>query len=98
MTFESIFTFITSEFGVVAVLLLIIFALLQGKVVTKQQADELKAANKTLLDNHTKISDSLEVISKTTEDSLEESRTILKLITSAREVSRVDRNSDEIST
>ena len=88
MEWSAFLDALTGETGVIALLLFSILLLLNGKILPKDYVNDLKQTNKELSDLNKEQGKSLEILSKTSQESLELSRTILKIVQDAR--SRVD--------
>lgn len=89
MTFENIIDLVAGETGAIAILLFILFLLLNGKIVSKDYVDDLKSTNKLLIQSLQEQSDSIETLTETAVESLENSKTTLRILTEARNATGV---------
>lgn len=89
MTFESFLETITGESGVIVLLFLIVMFLVNGKVYPKSYVEDLKNTNNTLIKSLSEQSKSLDIISATSVEALENSRVTLKILTEARRATGV---------
>ena len=84
MTFESIIGLVSGEAGTIAILVLVILFLVSGKVYPKEYVDSLKKSNETLLDTLKKQEESLKIISDVAVESLENSKTTVRVLNEVR--------------
>lgn len=84
MEWSAFLDALTGETGVIALLLFSILMFLNGKILPKDYVNDLKQTNKELSDLNKEQGKSLEILSKTSQESLELSRTILKIVQDAR--------------
>lgn len=89
MTFESIVGLLSGEAGTIAILFLIILFLVSGKVYPKEYVDSLKKSNETLLDTLKKQEESLKIISDVAVESLENSKTTVRVLNEVRRATGV---------
>ena len=89
MTFESIIGLISGEAGTIAILVLVILFLVSGKVYPKEYVDSLKKSNETLLDTLKKQEESLKIISDVAVESLENSKTTVRVLNEVRRTTGV---------
>ena len=89
MTFESIIGLISGEAGTIAILVLVILFLVSGKVYPKEYVDSLKKSNETLLDTLKKQEESLKIISDVAVESLENSKTTVRILNEVRRATGV---------
>lgn len=89
MTFESIIGLVSGEAGTIAILVLVILFLVSGKVYPKEYVDSLKKSNETLLDTLKKQEESLKIISDVAVESLENSKTTVRVLNEVRRATGV---------
>lgn len=89
MTFESVIGLISGEAGTIAILVLVILFLVSGKVYPKEYVDSLKKSNETLLDTLKKQEESLKIISDVAVESLENSKTTVRILNEVRRATGV---------
>lgn len=84
MSLEGIVDMISGEAGVIAILVLIVLYLVNGKVFPKSYVEDLKSTNETLIKSLSEQAESLDIISATSVESLENSRVTLRILNEAR--------------
>lgn len=89
MDIQAIIDIVTGEAGALGILVILVFLLINGRVVSKEYVDDLKETNSVLIKTLQDQSESMEVISKTAVESLENSRTTLRILSEARNATGV---------
>lgn len=89
MTLDAIIDVVSGEAGALAVLVILVFLLINGKIVSKDYVDDLKETNKVLIKTLQEQSESMEIIANTAVESLENSKTTLRILTEARNATGV---------
>lgn len=89
MSLDSIVGLISGEAGVIVLLILIVLYLVNGKVFPKSYVEDLKTTNDTLIKSLSEQAESLDIISATSVESLENSRVTLRILNEARKSSGV---------
>lgn len=89
MDIEAIVNLVSGEAGALAILVILVFLLMNGKIVPKDYVDDLKETNKVLIQSLQEQSESLEIISATSVESLENSKTTLRILSEARNATGV---------
>lgn len=84
MDLKSIIDVVTGEAGALAILVILVFLLINGRIVSKEYVDDLKETNTVLIEALQNQAESMDILSKTAEESLENSRTTLKILNEAR--------------
>ena len=84
MSLQGIIEIVTGEAGALGILVILVFLLMRGSLVPKDYVSDLKENNMVLTETLQQQSESLEVLSKATEESLENSKVILKILSQAR--------------
>ena len=84
MDIQEIIHIVTGEAGALGVLVILVFLLINGRVVSKEYVDDLKETNSVLIKTLQDQAESMEVISKTAVESLENSKTTLRILSEAR--------------
>lgn len=85
MDLNAIFDMLSGEYGVIAILLFALLAILNGKVVPKIYYDQEHEKMRELMKAIEAQTVALDNLSKTTEKSLETSKTTLKFVQDLRE-------------
>lgn len=89
MDLKSIIDVVTGEAGALAILVILVFLLINGRIVSKEYVDDLKETNTVLIEALQNQAESMDILSKTAEESLENSRTTLKILKEARNATGV---------
>ena len=89
MDLKSIIDVVTGEAGALAILVILVFLLINGRIVSKEYVDDLKETNTVLIEALQNQAESMDIHSKTAEESLENSRTTLKILNEARNATGV---------
>lgn len=89
MDLKSIIDVVTGEAGALAILVILVFLLINGRIVSKEYVDDLKETNTVLIEALQNQAESMDILSKTAEESLENSRTTLKILNEARNATGV---------
>ena len=84
MSLDAIVDLISGETGVIALLILIVLYLVNGKVFPKSYVEDLKTTNDTLIKSLSEQAESLDIISATSVESLENSRVTLRILNEVR--------------
>lgn len=84
MSLDAIIDVVSGEAGALAILVILVFLLINGKIVSKDYVDDLKETNAVLIKTLQEQSESLDIISNTAVESLENSKTTLKILNEAR--------------
>ena len=84
MSLDAIVDLISGETGVIALLILVVLYLVNGKVFPKSYVEDLKTTNETLIKSLSEQAESLNIISATSVESLENSRVTLRILNEAR--------------
>ena len=84
MSLDSIVDLISGETGVIALLVIVVLYLVNGKVFPKSYVEDLKTTNDTLIKSLSEQAESLDIISATSVESLENSRVTLRILNEAR--------------
>lgn len=84
MDIKTIIDVVTGEAGALAILVIMVFLLINGRIVSKEYVDDLKETNTVLIETLQHQAESMDILSKTAEESLENSRTTLKILSEAR--------------
>lgn len=90
MELSQLIESISGEGGVIALLAMFVVFLINGKVLPKSYVDDLKETNKTLIETTSEQAKSLDILARTTEESLENSRTALRILSEARKSTGVE--------
>lgn len=80
---------ITGEAGALGILVILVFLLINGRIVSKEYVDDLKETNAVLIEALQEQSKSMDIISATGREALENSKTTLRILTEARNVTGV---------
>lgn len=94
---QSILDIITGEAGVFGVLVLLITLLLNGRLVPKDYVNDIKEENTLLKKTLTEQTDSINTLVKSADESLENSRTTLKILSAVRDATGVKGEEDDKS-
>ena len=89
MDIQAIVDIVTGEAGALGILVILVFLLINGRIVSKEYVDDLKETNSVLIKTLQDQSESMEVISKTAVESLENSKTTLRILSEARNAAGV---------
>ena len=89
MDIQAIIDVVTGEAGALGILVILVFLLINGRIVSKEYVDDLKETNSVLIKTLQDQAESMEVISKTTVESLENSKTTLRILSKARNATGV---------
>lgn len=89
MDIQAIIDIVTGEAGALGILVILVFLLINGRVVSKEYVDDLKETNSVLIKTLQDQAESMEVISKTAIESLENSKTTLRILSEARNATGV---------
>ena len=89
MSLDAIVDLISGETGVIALLILIVLYLVNGKVFPKSYVEDLKSTNDTLIKSLSEQAESLDIISATSVESLENSRVTIRILNEARKTTGV---------
>ena len=89
MDIQAIIDIVTGEAGALGTLVILVFLLINGRIVSKEYVDDLKETNSVLIKTLQDQAESMEVISKTTVESLENSKTTLRILSEARNATGV---------
>ena len=89
MDIQAIIDVVTGEAGALGILVILVFLLINGRIVSKEYVDDLKETNSVLIKTLQDQAESMEVISKTTVESLENSKTTLRILSEARNATGV---------
>lgn len=84
MSLDAFLDAISGETGVIALLAIALLYLVNGKVYPKMYVEDLKATNETLIESLKELTESQEIIAATSVESLENSRTTLRILEEAR--------------
>lgn len=95
MELQPIIEVVTGEAGAIALLLIMLFLFINGKVVPRGYIEDLKESNSTLMETLKEQSKSLDVISQTTVESLENSKITLRIIRETRSQTGIFGDEDE---
>ena len=89
MDIQAIVDIVTGEAGALGILVILVFLLINGRIVSKEYVDDLKETNSVLIKTLQDQAESIEVISKTSVESLENSKTTLRILSEARNATGV---------
>ena len=89
MDIQAIVDIVTGEAGALGILVILVFLLINGRIVSKEYVDDLKETNSVLIKTLQDQAESIEVISKTVVESLENSKTTLRILSEARNATGV---------
>ena len=89
MDIQAIVDIVTGEAGALGILVILVFLLINGRIVSKEYVDDLKETNSVLIKTLQDQAESMEVISKTAVESLENSKTTLRILSEARNATGV---------
>ena len=89
MDIQAIVDIVTGEAGALGILVILVFLLINGRIVSKEYVDDLKETNSVLIKTLQDQAESMEVISKTAVESLENSKTTLRILSGARNATGV---------
>ena len=89
MDIQAIIDIVTGEAGALGILVILVFLLINGRIVSKEYVDDLKETNSVLIKTLQDQAESMEVISKTAVESLENSKTTLRILSEARNATGV---------
>lgn len=90
MELSQLIETISGEGGVIALLAMFLVFLLNGKVLPKTYVDDLKETNKALVQTTAEQAKSLDMLARTAEESLENSKTALRILSEARKSTGVE--------
>lgn len=90
MDIQAIIEVVTGEAGALGILVILVFLLINGRIVSKEYVDDLKETNAVLIETLQQQSESMEVLSKTSAESLENSKTTLRILSEARRATGVE--------
>lgn len=85
MDIQAIIDIITGEGGALGLLAIALYFMYSGRLVPKDTLKDLKEENTFLRQTVTQLTDSVNSMEKSSEESLENSRTTLKILSAARE-------------
>lgn len=89
MSLDSLIDIISGETGVIALLVIALLYLVNGKVYPKMYVEDLKSTNDTLIKSIKELTESQGIIAATSVESLENSRTTLRILEEARKTTGV---------
>ena len=89
MDIQAIIDIVTGEAGALGILVILVFLLINGRIASKEYVDDLKETNSVLIKTLQDQAESMEVISKTAVESLENSKTTLRILSEARNATGV---------
>lgn len=89
MSLDAFLDVISGETGVIALLAIALLYLVNGKVYPKMYVEDLKTTNETLIASLKELTESQEIIAATSVESLENSRTTLRILEEARKTTGV---------
>lgn len=95
MTFEAVMDLILGEAGVIVVLTIAVFFFVKGQVFPKGYVEDLKERNEILTKAVAEQSKSMDILSKTSVESLENSKTTLRILNEARKSTGVMGEEDD---
>ena len=89
MDIQAIVDIVTGEAGALGILVILVFLLINGRIVSKDYVDDLKETQAVLIETLQQQSESMETLSKTAAESLENSKTTLRILNEARNATGV---------
>lgn len=89
MSLEDIVNVIAGDTGAIAILIVLVFLLVKGKIVSKEYVDDLKHTNASLTQAVLEQSEAIDNMTETAVEALENSRVTLRILTEARNATGV---------
>ena len=89
MDIQAVVDIVTGEAGALGILVILVFLLINGRIVSKDYVDDLKETQAVLIETLQQQSESMETLSKTAAESLENSKTTLRILNEARNATGV---------
>ena len=89
MDITTIIEAVTGEAGALSILVVLVFLLINGRIVSKEYVDDLKETNAALVEALQEQAESMKILTKTAEESAENSKTTLRILSEARSVTGV---------
>ena len=89
MDIQAVVDIVTGEAGALGILVILVFLLINGRIVSKDYVDDLKETQAVLIETLQQQSESMETLSKTSAEALENSKTTLRILSEARNATGV---------
>ena len=89
MDIQAVVDIVTGEAGALGILVILVFLLINGRIVSKDYVDDLKETQAVLMETLQQQSESMETLSKTSAEALENSKTTLRILSEARNATGV---------
>ena len=89
MDIQAVVDIVTGEAGALGILVILVFLLINGRIVSKDYVDDLKETQAVLIETLQQQSESMETLSKTAAESLENSKTTLRILSEVRNATGV---------